>query len=69
MKVVCQVWQAAFLNWHKARPKDYHAKITPNLIKEKRQLLYYQQLALFAKGGRWDSNPRHSEPQSDALTN
>ena len=20
-------------------------------------------------GGRWDSNPRHSEPQSDALTN
>ena len=21
------------------------------------------------KGARWDSNPRHSEPQSDALTN
>jgi len=20
-------------------------------------------------GDRWDSNPRHSEPQSDALTN
>lgn len=23
----------------------------------------------FLLGGRWDSNPRHSEPQSDALTN
>ena len=23
----------------------------------------------FLAGGRWDSNPRHSEPQSDALTN
>ena len=21
------------------------------------------------QGARWDSNPRHSEPQSDALTN
>ena len=26
-------------------------------------------LAGFILGGRWDSNPRHSEPQSDALTN
>ena len=25
--------------------------------------------SLFEVGGRWDSNPRHSEPQSDALTN
>ena len=25
-------------------------------------------LAGFILGGRWDSNPRHSEPQSDALT-
>ena len=24
---------------------------------------------LLLMGGRWDSNPRHSEPQSDALTN
>ena len=23
----------------------------------------------FILGARWDSNPRHSEPQSDALTN
>ena len=23
----------------------------------------------FLEGGGWDSNPRHSEPQSDALTN
>ena len=23
----------------------------------------------FSWGARWDSNPRHSEPQSDALTN
>ena len=23
----------------------------------------------FSLGARWDSNPRHSEPQSDALTN
>ena len=26
-------------------------------------------LFLNVQGGRWDSNPRHSEPQSDALTN
>ena len=26
-------------------------------------------LFLSVLGGRWDSNPRHSEPQSDALTN
>ena len=24
---------------------------------------------VFFEGARWDSNPRHSEPQSDALTN
>ena len=24
---------------------------------------------LLLLGARWDSNPRHSEPQSDALTN
>ena len=35
--------------------------------KEKRQLLFYQQLALFLLGGRWDSNPRHSEPQSERI--
>ncbi len=26
-------------------------------------------LYCFYQGARWDSNPRHSEPQSDALTN
>ena len=29
--------------------------------------LYLQGFLL--EGARWDSNPRHSEPQSDALTN
>lgn len=29
----------------------------------------YQKYAGVILGGRWDSNPRHSEPQSDALTN
>ena len=33
--------------------------------KEENLLLIF----LFLLGGRWDSNPRHSEPQSDALTN
>ncbi len=27
------------------------------------------EILAFSWGGRWDSNPRHSEPQSDALTN
>ena len=36
-------------------------------ITKKRNILI--EFPLFMGGGRWDSNPRHSEPQSDALTN
>jgi hypothetical protein len=35
----------------------------------KQETLQEINLAGFILGGRWDSNPRHSEPQSDALTN
>ena len=28
-----------------------------------------QKICKVIQGARWDSNPRHSEPQSDALTN
>ena len=28
-----------------------------------------KELTLILTGGRWDSNPRHSVPQTDALTN
>ena len=31
--------------------------------------LIYFWVTLFFQGGRWGSNPRPSEPQSDALTN
>ena len=36
---------------------------------KKRKPFYLLDFRLFLWGGRWDSNPRHSEPQSDALTN
>lgn len=32
----CQVWQTAFLGYFGYSPKNYHAKISPILIKEKR---------------------------------
>ncbi len=57
-EVVCQVWQVM-------SSRHNHA----NFTKRKTLTALYQQLALLVKGGRWDSNPRHSEPQSDALTN
>ena len=37
------------------------------IYNEKEETLYG--ISSFLPGGRWDSNPRHSEPQSDALTN
>ena len=37
-----------------------------NAKKEESNVVF---LFLNVQGGRWDSNPRHSEPQSDALTN
>ncbi len=38
------------------------------LYKHKNELKF-NSLCYFYSGARWDSNPRHSEPQSDALTN
>ena len=40
-----------------------------DIIKNKREYILQCILAYVLVGGRWDSNPRHSEPQSDALTN
>ena len=36
---------------------------------KKQESLQILRFTGFILGGRWDSNPRHSEPQSDALTN
>ena len=35
----------------------------------KKGCVHFDTPSLLLKGGGWDSNPRHSEPQSDALTN
>ena len=41
-------------------------KIEPN---NEKTLVFTRKTRVFDRGGRRDSNPRHSEPQSDALTN
>ena len=47
------------------RPPEPFSNWAPTTIKKRKFLSNF----LFYRGGRWDSNPRHSEPQSDALTN
>ena len=48
-----------------SRPPEPFSNWAPTTIKKRKFLSNF----LFYRGGRWDSNPRHSEPQSDALTN
>ena len=47
--------------------KKYNTSIKFTIIKRRSPVS--NDLQDFFLGARWDSNPRHSEPQSDALTN
>ena len=47
----------------------YGCLLDYDIIKNKREYILQCILVYALVGGRWDSNPRHSEPQSDALTN
>ena len=44
-------------------------KSIPRTIRRKQKIPRNEMLQGISLGDRWDSNPRHSEPQSDALTN
>ena len=64
-----QCVKATFINFL-LKPKQLFGlpqvfKLSPYYNKKEEILI---ELPLLS-GGRWDSNPRHSEPQSDALTN